>query len=164
MDFEGEGAAAALGHRHGREQESHLYALRIWQCQAANVRSGNRQFPRITRTNVLSYRYCPLRGLVARYGGCAFRVPKTGGLRGDLGGIAVGEVGDVAFFDFAVLAEGFAEVDGLVGFAVGGWPASAGYVHVHRIKHYSPIINRQLRLIIKILHVYIFRAKIDLTA
>src|ERR1019366_5660940 len=26
---------------------------------------------------------------------------------GDLGGIAVGEVGDVAFFDFAVLAEGF---------------------------------------------------------
>ena len=28
---------------------------------------------------------------------------------GDLGGIAVGEVGDVAFFDFAVLAEGFAE-------------------------------------------------------
>src|ERR1035441_10301047 len=82
---------------------------------------------------------------------------------GDLGGIAVGEVGDVAFFDFAVLAEGFAEVDGLVGFAVGGGPASAGYVHVHRIKHYSPIINRQLRLIIKILHVYIFRTKIDLT-
>src|ERR1035441_5756819 len=80
MDFEGEGAAAALGHRHGREQESHLYALRIWQCQAANVRSGNRQFPRITRTSVLSYRYCPLRGLVARYGGRAFRVPKTGGL------------------------------------------------------------------------------------
>src|ERR1017187_5623808 len=61
------------------------------------------------------------------------------------------------------LAEGFAEVDGLVGFAVGGGPASAGYVHVHRIKHYSPIINRQLRLIIQILHVYIFRAKIDLT-
>src|ERR1035441_7087733 len=71
--------------------------------------------------------------------------------------------GDVAFFDFAVLAEGFAEVDGLVGFAVGGGPASAGYVHVHRIKHYSPILNRQLRLIIKILHVYIFRTKIDLT-
>src|ERR1035438_8213246 len=82
---------------------------------------------------------------------------------GDLSGIAVGEVGDVAFFDFAVLAEGFAEVDGLVGFAVGGGPASAGNVHVHTIKHYSPIINRQLRLIIKILHVYIFRAKIDLT-
>src|ERR1039457_6759120 len=82
---------------------------------------------------------------------------------GDLSGIAVGDVGDVAFFDFAVLAEGFAEVDGLVGFAVGGGPASAGNVHVHTIKHYSPIINRQLRLIIKILHVYIFRAKIDLT-
>src|ERR1017187_566523 len=82
---------------------------------------------------------------------------------GDLGGIAVGEVGDVAFFDFAVLAEGFAEVDGLVGFAVGGGPASADYVHFHTIKHYSPIINRQSRLIIKILHVYIFRTKIDLT-
>ena len=38
MDFEGEGAASALGHRHGRGQESHLYALRIWQCQAADVR------------------------------------------------------------------------------------------------------------------------------
>src|ERR1035441_3986240 len=67
MDFEGEGAAAALGHRHGRGQESHLYALRIWQCQAADVRSGNRQLPRITRTNVLSYRYCPLRGLAASF-------------------------------------------------------------------------------------------------
>src|ERR1019366_7185240 len=60
---------------------------------------------------------------------------------GDLGGIAVGEVGDVAFFDFAVLAEGFAEVDGLVGFAVGGGPASAGYMHVHIITHYGSIKN-----------------------
>ena len=57
---------------------------------------------------------------------------------GDLGGIAVGEVGDVAFLDFAVLAEGFAEVDGLVGLAVGGGPAGAGYVHVHIIRHYNP--------------------------
>jgi len=61
---------------------------------------------------------------------------------GDLGGIAVGEVGDVAFFDFAALAEGFAEVDGLVGFAVRGGLEGAGYVHVHIIKHISPIINR----------------------
>src|ERR1019366_7743227 len=67
MDFKGEGAAAALGHRHGRGQESHLYALRIWQCQAADVRSGNRQLPRITGTNVLSYRYCPLTGLAASF-------------------------------------------------------------------------------------------------
>src|SRR5450756_3208753 len=59
---------------------------------------------------------------------------------GDLGGIAVGEVGDVAFFDFAVLAEGFAEVDGLVGFTVGGGPACASYVHVHTIKQYSPCL------------------------
>jgi len=64
---------------------------------------------------------------------------------GDLGGIAVGEVGDVAFFDFAVLAEGFAEVDGLVGFAVGGGPEGAGYVHVHTIKQKHPIINRLTR-------------------
>ena len=44
-------------------------------------------------------------------------------------------------FDFAVLAEGFAEVDGLVGFAVGGWPACAGYMHVHIITHYNSINN-----------------------
>ena len=60
---------------------------------------------------------------------------------GDLGGIAVGEVGDVAFFDFAVLAEGFAEVDGLVGLAVGGRPAGAGDMHVHNIRQKRPIIN-----------------------
>jgi hypothetical protein len=60
---------------------------------------------------------------------------------GDLGGIAVGEVGDFASFDFAVLAEGFAEIDGLVGFTVGGGPVGASYMHV-----------------------YIFQANIDLTA
>src|SRR5450756_918651 len=68
---------------------------------------------------------------------------------GDLGGIAVGEVGDVAFFDFAVLAEGFAEVDGLVGFAVGGWPACAGYMHVHIITHYCSIKNISAYIYIK---------------
>jgi hypothetical protein len=45
---------------------------------------------------------------------------------GDLGGIAMAEVSNIAFFDFAVLAEGFAEVDGFVDFAVGGGPAGAG--------------------------------------
>src|ERR1035437_7333037 len=83
---------------------------------------------------------------------------------GDLGGIAVGEVGDVAFFDFAVLAERFAEVDGLVGFAVGGGPEGAGYVHVHTIKQYYPIINRKKCLLFEITHVYTFQAKSDLTA
>jgi ATP adenylyltransferase/5',5'''-P-1,P-4-tetraphosphate phosphorylase II len=83
---------------------------------------------------------------------------------GDLGGIAVGEVGDVAFFDFAVLAEGFAEVDGLVGFTVGGGPAGAGYMHVHIIQHTIPLINRKHRLCSEIIHVYIFQAKIDVTA
>src|SRR5450756_1100708 len=83
---------------------------------------------------------------------------------GDLGGIAVGEVGDVAFFDFAVLAEGFAEVDRLVGFAVGGGPEGAGYVHVHTIKQYCPIINRTYRIAIEMIHVYTFQIKIDLTA
>jgi hypothetical protein len=76
----------------------------------------------------------------------------------------VGEVGDVAFFDFAVLAEGFAEVDGLVGFAVGGGPASAGYVHVHTVKQHNPIINRKHRTYSEQMHVYTFPAKIDLTA
>jgi hypothetical protein len=76
----------------------------------------------------------------------------------------VGEVGDVAFFDFAVLAEGFAEVDGLVGFAVGGGPEGAGYVPVHTIKQKCPIINRTKRFFFEIAHVYTFQAKIDLTA
>jgi hypothetical protein len=83
---------------------------------------------------------------------------------GDLGGIAMGEVGDVAFFDFAVLAEGFAEVDGLVGFAVGGGPEGAGYVHVHTITQYLPIINGNDRPSAEIMHVYTFQTKIDLTA
>ena len=83
---------------------------------------------------------------------------------GDFGGIAVGEVGDIAFSDFAVLAEGFAEVDGLVGFTVGGGPAGAGYMHVHIIQHNMPLINRITRLYLEILHVYTFQAKIDLTA
>ena len=78
---------------------------------------------------------------------------------GDLGGIAVGEVGDVAFFDFAVLAEGFAEVDGLVGFAVGGGPAGAGDVHVHNIRQIHPIINRKYCQFANLLHVYILRPK-----
>jgi hypothetical protein len=64
--------------------------------------------------------------------------------RGDLGGIAVAEVGDIALFDLAVLAEGFAEVDGLVGLAVGGGPAGASDVHVYTIKHYNLIIKAQL--------------------
>ena len=83
---------------------------------------------------------------------------------GDLGGIAVGEVGDVAFFDFAVLAEGFAEVDGLVGFTVGGGPAGAGYMHVHIIQHTMPTINRKHHFYSEIMHVYTFQSKIDLTA
>jgi hypothetical protein len=52
---------------------------------------------------------------------------------GDLGRVAVGEVGDVAFLDFAVLAEGLAEVDGLVDLAVGGGPEGAGDMHAYRI-------------------------------
>jgi hypothetical protein len=56
------------------------------------------------------------------------------------------------------------EVDGLVGFAVGGGPERAGYVHVHIIQHSMPIINRQFRLSSEIMHVYIFQAKTNLTA
>jgi hypothetical protein len=44
------------------------------------------------------------------------------------------EVSNIAFFDLAVLAEGFAEVDGFVGFAVGGGPAGAGDMHLYNIK------------------------------
>jgi hypothetical protein len=49
---------------------------------------------------------------------------------GDLFGIAVGEIGDIAFADVRAVALGLAEIDGLVGFAVGGRPGSAGHVHV----------------------------------
>ena len=60
---------------------------------------------------------------------------------GDLGGITVAEVGNVAFFDLAVLAEGFAEVDGLVGFAVGGGPAGVSDMHAYNIKQTIRIIK-----------------------
>jgi hypothetical protein len=49
-----------------------------------------------------------------------------------------------AFFDFAVLAEGFAEVDRDVGFAVGGGPGGAGDIHVHNIRQNNPVININL--------------------
>jgi hypothetical protein len=56
---------------------------------------------------------------------------------GDLAGIAMGEVGDVAFANAAAIAEGLAEVDGGVGFAVGGGPGGAGYMHDHIIHQLS---------------------------
>ena len=52
---------------------------------------------------------------------------------GDFAGIAMGEVGDIAFADAGAVAEGLAEVDGSVGFAVGGGPSGAGDIHVHII-------------------------------
>ena len=54
---------------------------------------------------------------------------------GDLAGIAMGEVGDVAFADAVAVAEGFAEVDGGVGFAVGGGPGGAGDMHAYIVRH-----------------------------
>ena len=75
---------------------------------------------------------------------------------GDLFGVAMGEVGDVAFADVGAVAIGLAEVDGLVGFAVGGGPGGAGYVHVHIIRY----INQKHKGYCEILHVYIFESKI----
>jgi hypothetical protein len=37
-------------------------------------------------------------------------------------------------------------------------------MHVHIITHHNPIINILIRIYLKYMHVYIFRAKIDLTA
>src|ERR1019366_2276973 len=53
---------------------------------------------------------------------------------GDLFGIAMGENGDVAIANVGPVAVGLAEVDGLVGFAVGGGPGGAGDVHVYIIR------------------------------
>src|SRR5947208_16302028 len=52
---------------------------------------------------------------------------------GDFSGIAMSEIGDVAFADASAIAIGLAEMDGLIGVAVGGGPGSAGDVHVHII-------------------------------
>jgi len=46
------------------------------------------------------------------------------------------EIGDVAFANVRAVAEGLAEIDGLISFAVGGGPGGAGYVHVHIIIQY----------------------------
>jgi len=68
----------------------------------------------------------------------------------------MGEVGDIAFTDVVAVAVGLAEVDGLVGLAVGGGPGGAGDVHVHIIRH-NRIKNKQN---IHHMHVYALRAKI----
>ena len=71
----------------------------------------------------------------------------------DFAGIAVGEIGDIAFADVGALAEGLAEVDGRVGLAVGGGPGGAGELHVHRIQLNNPIFKT---IMIKwdLMHVY----------
>jgi hypothetical protein len=53
---------------------------------------------------------------------------------GNLLGVAMGEVGDVALADVRALAIGLAEVDGLVDLAVGRGPGGAGYVHDYIIR------------------------------
>ena len=58
----------------------------------------------------------------------------------------VGEVGDGAVFDFAVLAEGLAEVDGLINFAVGGRPGSPRYIHDHIIYKYDHFVKDKIDL------------------
>lgn len=52
---------------------------------------------------------------------------------GNLLRIAVGEVSDVAFADMGAVAVGLAEVNGEVGFAVGGGPGGTGDLHDHHI-------------------------------
>ena len=44
----------------------------------------------------------------------------------------MGEVGDLAMFNGAVLAVGLAKVDGLVDLAVGGGPLGVGYLHDYK--------------------------------
>jgi hypothetical protein len=75
---------------------------------------------------------------------------------GDLVGIAMGEVGDIAFVDAAALAVGLTEVDGLVGLTIGGRPGGAGYVHVHIIRQYSLIYKHNYNF----MHVYNLGSKI----
>ena len=52
---------------------------------------------------------------------------------GNFFGIAMGQVGDIAFEDMRAMTIGLAEVDGLIGLAVGGGPGCADNVHVHKI-------------------------------
>jgi hypothetical protein len=67
----------------------------------------------------------------------------------------MGEVGDIAFADMFTVAIGLAEVDGLVGFAVGGGPRGAGNIHVHIIRQN----NLKFKHNIQIMHVYILTHK-----
>jgi hypothetical protein len=52
---------------------------------------------------------------------------------GDFFGIAISEIGDVALADVRPFAIGLAEMDGLIGFAIGGCPDSTSHIHVHII-------------------------------
>jgi hypothetical protein len=45
----------------------------------------------------------------------------------------MGEIGDIAFADVRAVAIRLAEMNGLVGFAIGGRPGGAGHIHVHII-------------------------------
>ena len=60
---------------------------------------------------------------------------------GDLFGIAMGEVGDIAFADVRAVAVGLAEIDGLIGFAVGRGPEGAGDVHVYMLQGINRYYN-----------------------
>ena len=52
---------------------------------------------------------------------------------GNLLGISMSEVSDVALADVGALAVGLAEVDGLIDFAIGGRPGSTRYIYDHII-------------------------------
>jgi len=61
---------------------------------------------------------------------------------GDFLGIAMGEIGDVALTDTGAVAKGLAEIDGRIGFSVGGGPESARDIHVHIVSE----INEQIKI------------------
>ena len=63
---------------------------------------------------------------------------------GNLLGIRMGEVGNVALADVGALAVGLAEVDGLINFAVGGQPGSTRYIHDHILYENYHIVKEKL--------------------
>ena len=71
----------------------------------------------------------------------------------------MGEVGDIAFANMRAVPIGLAEVDGFVGFAVGGGPRGAGEIHVHIIKGKQGTLSSTNSYNMPYMHVYKIQSK-----
>jgi hypothetical protein len=71
----------------------------------------------------------------------------------------MGQVGNVAFLHLVADAIRLAQINGLVGFAVGGEPKSARNIHAHMLGRQSPAMSRTKLNNCEVRHVYVNKVK-----